>query len=276
MTRAGRFPVVQRVLAWRWVTRLASVRALALTVDRSVRFAVLELSGSHRAASYRIRSGGARVVVRHNSTDVWTLAEVFHLRSYEPPPPVEAWLRSRDRPLRVLDLGANVGMYGALVASRYPDAEIRAYEPDLANLAVHRRCMELNGSPSGWTLHEACAATSGGTLTFAARGDDTSAVTRDGSGVEVSAVDVLPEMAGADIVKVDIEGSEWPLLADPRFGEAASVVLEYHPDGCPGDNAREAAARLMRAAGYEVQHVFHKESGVGALWGWRPGVMPSE
>ena len=32
----------------------------------------------------------------------------------------------------------------------------------------------------------------------------------------------------------------------------------------------------MRAAGYEVQHVFHKESGVGALWGWRPGVMPSE
>ena len=256
--------------------RLASVRALALTVDRPFRFAVLELSGSHRAASYRIRSGGARVVARHNSTDIWTLAEVFHLGSYEPPPAVDSWLRSRDRPLSVLDLGANVGMYGALVVSQYPDAEIRAYEPDPVNLAVHRRCIELSGSPPGWTLQEACAATSDGTLNFAARGDDTSSVTSDGSGIEVSAVDVLPEMAGADIVKIDVEGSEWPLLADPRFGEAASVVLEYHPDGCPGEEARDEAVRLMSAAGYELQHVFHKETGLGALWGWRPDVMTSE
>ena len=46
-------------------------------------------------------------------------------------------------------------------------------------------------------------------------------------------VDVFPYLAAADLVKIDIEGSEWEILADARFaGIAARVlVLEYHPQG---------------------------------------------
>ena len=43
-------------------------------------------------------------------------------------------------------------------------------------------------------------------------------------------------MAEADLVKIDIEGGEWPILTDPRFAQlpTPALVIEYHPAGCPG------------------------------------------
>jgi FkbM family methyltransferase len=262
--------LVRSALRWRWVTRLASVRALAAMVEPSARFATRELRGARGASLYRVRGVGARIVLRHNSSDVWTLNEIFHDRSYDPPRPVADRLRSLKRPPRVLDLGANVGMYGALVHARYPGAIIVAFEPDPGNAAVHRRCMALNGSPAGWRLVEACAASEDGNRMFAALGGDESRVTVDGGGLPVPARDVLPEMERADLVKMDIEGSEWELLADPRFGRAPALVLEYHPHFCPSGDPHGEAERLLTRAGYQVQPVFRRATGLGALWAWKP------
>ena len=209
MSAVRTWPPVRRLLAARPVVRLASVRGLARIVEPSLGFALRELSGARGAARYRVRGVGATVVVRHNTSDVWTLNEVFYLHSYQPPETVAERLRSLDRPVRVLDLGANVGMYGALMQAEHPGATVRAYEPDPRNLTVHRRCMELNGSPSGWSVVEACATAADGVRTFDARGDDMSSVTENGRGISVAAKDVLPELAEFDIAKIDIEGSEW-------------------------------------------------------------------
>jgi FkbM family methyltransferase len=263
-------PLIRPALASEPVSRLASVRALARLVDPGGRFAVRELSGSHLAADYRVRAVDAQIVLRHNSSDVWTLNEIFYDRSYDPPAPVAAWLSSLGRPPRVLDLGANVGMYGALVHARHPGASIVAYEPDPQNAAIHRRCMFINGSPPGWRLVEACAASEDGTRMFAAVGGDESRVTGDRSGMSVQARDVLPEMEGRDLVKMDIEGSEWELLGDPRFGSAPAVVLEYHPHLCPSADPHEEAERLLTRAGYSVSTVFRRPSGLGAMWAWKP------
>lgn len=269
MTRLRQAPVIRRILAWRWVVRAASVLALAGTVRPSVRFAIRELSGSRRSAIYAVRDTGARIVLRHNSSDVWTLAEIFYLHSYGPPEEVDSRLRALARPPRVLDLGANVGMYGALVLARFPRAAILAFEPDPANIALHRRCMAVNGSPLGWRLVEACAATEDGTRTFVARGDDTSAVTTSDAGTPVPARDVLPEMGSSDVVKMDVEGSEWELMGDPRFGAAPAIVVEYHPQGCPSDDPHNEAQRLLSEAGYTTRPVFSKDTGIGAVWAWK-------
>jgi FkbM family methyltransferase len=260
---------IRRVLGWQWVARLASTRTLARLVDASLRFALRELSGARRTAAYRVRELGAHVVVRHNSTDIWTLNEVFNLRSYDAPPPVAMRLRSLGRPPRVLDLGANVGMFGALVCARHPGAEIVAFEPDPRNAAVHRRCMELNGAPPGWKLVEACAASRDGVRPFLATGDDSAHVVPEGAGTAVPARDVLPLMETSDLVKIDIEGSEWELLGDSRFGSAPAVVLEYHPGGCPTADPHAEAERLLAGIGYEVQSVYRMPSGLGVVWAWR-------
>jgi hypothetical protein len=88
--------------------------------------------------------------------------------------------------------------------------------------------------------------------------------------VEVPMVDVMPRLADADLVKIDIEGGEWALLADPRFAEARAVVLEYHPYGCPTDDPRRSAHELLHAHGFEVTPLFYEpDNGVGMLWATR-------
>jgi hypothetical protein len=47
--------------------------------------------------------------------------------------------------------------------------------------------------------------------------------------------DVFPYMQECDLLKIDIEGGEWGLLADPRFAStsAKALVMEVHPEARP-------------------------------------------
>ena len=87
--------------------------------------------------------------------------------------------------------------------------------------------------------------------------------------------DVFPFLAEADLVKFDIEGAEWAIVADHRFAEleAAAVVLEYHPIGAPADPEGTLAHELGRA-GYQVGRPVRGVDG-GVVWAWRPTVLTS-
>jgi hypothetical protein len=64
----------------------------------------------------------------------------------------------------------------------------------------------------------------------------------------------------------------WPILADPRFRRprASAVVLEYHHEGCPGEEPETDAEAGLRAAGYQTAPGPTKPVyGAGILWGWR-------
>ena len=97
-------------------------------------------------------------------------------------------------------------------------------------------------------------------------------VARDGEAgtVEVALRDVLPELERADLLKMDIEGGEWDILTDERFPASAppAVVLEYHPEGAPGQ-PRASVEQRLRAAGYELSPIWHRDDGYGMLWAWR-------
>ncbi len=242
-------------------------------VRSPLRFALNELRPGDVTASYRLREGDVSIVVRHHTPDVLVLDEVFSQREYDFPPPVEDVLADVARPLRILDLGANIGLFGAFVRTRYPDASIVALEPDPANAAIHARAIEANANAESWTLVQAAAATAPGTLPFSP-GDFTlsHAAEPGGGAIEVPAEDVLPRMTDADLVKIDVEGGEWALLADPRFGEtgARAVVLEYHPENCPGPDPQREAERALTFAGFRVAQGPTKPAfGTGVLWAWR-------
>ena len=88
----------------------------------------------------------------------------------------------------------------------------------------------------------------------------------------MEAVDVFEHTNGVDLLKIDVEGAEWPLLADPRFGDVSAdvVVLEYHSDGCPHSDPAAAAEAALIAAGYEIVPGTTKPAyGAGVLWGFR-------
>jgi FkbM family methyltransferase len=186
------------------------------------------------------------------------------------------------QPLRFVELGGHVGLFGAFVSARYPGARIVSFEPDPANASVLSECIARNGLEERWSLVQACAATAGGTLGFVGGRGAESYVAGPGESAELElpAVDALPYIQGADFVKIDVEGSEWALLADPRFAADPPrvVLMEWHSIGAPEDNPKRAAEAALEPLGYEVHHPPPYDAlptdeplwGAGVLWAWRP------
>lgn len=270
--------LVRRLAKLPGLRRLTEVNALmrislslrSSLVHKPWRFVWNELwPGRRETISYRLRESGIAITIRHKSPDILILDEVFSQQEYRLPEEVGSRIADREGPLRVADVGANIGLFGAWILGRFPDAEILALEPDPANAEVHRTTIEQNGRAATWRLIEAAAMTSPGKIRFSVGAWATSHVSRTGeSGIEVEAVDVFPLLAGTDLVKIDIEGAEWPILQDPRFGEleATGLVLEYHPEGSPGADPARTAQTLLTNAGFVVVAHHPKDTGTGVLW----------
>jgi FkbM family methyltransferase len=257
--------VLRRVLALpplRWllkrprVERVVATILRATTVRESARFVARELSGRRGASRYRLRESGLLA----------TLDEVFYQRQYQPP----AFISDRFGPApRIVDLGANIGLFGLLVMAGHPSAHLTAVEPDPANAEVLRRAEALN--MLDWKIVEAVAAAHGGTVPFASGRFSLSRV-EDRPGLpHVEAVDAFAYLADADLAKIDIEGSEWELLASPRLAHEGprALVLEYHPHLAPGGDPGRTAVRLLEKAGYKTGAVRPTAAGHGIVWAWR-------
>ena len=90
-----------------------------------------------------------------------TLGEVFHERDYAPPAGA-----IRTTPRTIVDLGANVGYFGAFAMAEWPEASVVAYEPDPKNAAVHARTIALNRLSQRWELRQAAARAATGRYVF--------------------------------------------------------------------------------------------------------------
>jgi FkbM family methyltransferase len=259
---------------------LSALLLRARTVRPASAFVLREVLKRQGLFTYHLRDSGMLVRIRHGSGDVVTLGEVFHDHQYTPTAEVEQALGSVRR---VLDLGANIGLFGAFAAGRWPQAEIMGFEPDPENAAVHEGTIELNALQGRWWLTRAAAAAAAGRAQFvsggvalshlAASGEQDDAASVPGYGrIEVELQDVLPRLADTDLLKMDIEGGEWAILGDRRFREAPprAVVLEYHPRFCPSDDPAGEAQAALTGAGLRVQAIWTRDDGHGMLWAWRP------
>jgi FkbM family methyltransferase len=206
---------------------LTALLLRARTVSPSLAFVARELLGRRGLFRYRERVGGMTVLVRHGSADPVTLGEVFHERDYEPPPEVPL-----GGPRHVVDLGANVGYFGAFALGRWPEARVVAYEPDPANAAVHLRAIALNGLADRWELRRAAAAAADGELRFRASGDALSRADASGELV-VRSEDVLPVAADADLLKLDVEGAELDVIrgAADTLARGSIDVIQFEFGG---------------------------------------------
>lgn len=246
----------------------------SLPLRRRLRFAIRELRCDGRVGYYALRETGAIACLRHNRADSWVLHEVFGKCCYEPPAEATDILARVPRP-RIVDVGAHVGFFGLFALARHPSARIIAIEPDPANAALLQECIRRNGCSGQWELIEACASVHDGSSWFVhGRGERSHVAPRPGSDTtEVPTVDLFRLLQGVAWLKLDIEGAEWPLLADPRLAEAGPplIVLEYHAHRCPESDPRLAATNRLEELGYTVQTSgAAPEPEVGVLWAWRP------
>jgi FkbM family methyltransferase len=273
LRRLARAPGLRRLAQRPLGHRLASAYTRGSLVQQRARFIARELAGSPKLATYRLRGSEVGICLRHSTPDVYTLDQVFLQRLFGLPEPVLEALRPHADELHAVDLGANIGLFGASLLAKFPNATLLAFEPDPSNAKVLACCIAANDREGNWRVVEACAATANGTVAFIAGeyGISHIAVPGEPGASEVAAVDVFPELGDAQLVKFDIEGAEWELLADPRFSAvpAAAIHLEYHTRLSPQPDARGCAIEALERAGYSWLPVVHSSDGNGIIWGWR-------
>lgn len=255
---------------------MASVRALGrlIRLSRLVRerFAFVTRQALRRpvTGNYHLKESGLPFYVRHGTPDVNTFEQMFDEGHYELPPDVAAALPKNG--VSAVDLGANVGMFGLWLRSRYPDARITAFEPDPENARVLSRTAAANTRTGIWEVVEAAAGNRDGEISFVTGGFTNSRVAESGeAGTSVPLVDVFPYFDGADFLKIDIEGAEWGLVDDPRFTEleARVVAFEYHPSSSVSDPRSGAIAALERAGYRTMEGELETLPGHGMIWAWR-------
>jgi FkbM family methyltransferase len=173
-------------------------------------------------------------------------------------------------------------MFGLYALHRWPDASVRSFEPDADNAASLRAAIAENRLQEQWTCTRAAVSNRAGAMAF--RGglsadshlvdvESSSGPSAANGDVEVSVADLFALEGHRDLVKMDIEGGEWAVLADPRMAEldADAIVLEWHDQGCPAPNPREHVIRLLTQAGWGELYETIEPSHCGMLWARRSG-----
>jgi FkbM family methyltransferase len=237
----------------------------ARLVTTPLRYAYRELIRPS-TADYTLRNGGVRFSVRHRSGDIDIFRKFYAYRYYEWPAAVTARLRALGRPLSVVDLGANIGFFQVHARSQMPIGQAICFEPEPSNAGVLEHVRDLN--VGGWQIIRACASNTEGTVRFRTGGHNFSRIESDGD-LEVPALDVFPIVADADLVKMNIEGSEWEILEDPRLAESSAVwIVEYHRMRNPDPDIVSLVRRQFERAGFETHLAMSVEDN-GLLWAWK-------
>jgi FkbM family methyltransferase len=170
-----------------------------------------------------VRLGGVRLAGPHPrglaNTAVEVAAGEYSARGFE--------VRPGDR---VVDVGANVGAFAVLAASR--GAMVDAYEPHPETFAH----LERNTTGLAVRCVQAAVvgeATPGGTVALAPSEESTTRHRLGRRGIEVPAVGISKVIAaGCDLLKIDCEGAEFELVdgAGPEAWRAVwRVACEVHP-----------------------------------------------
>jgi FkbM family methyltransferase len=279
-----RAPALRAIVKSRHGQHLIQTMRGARAVRESVRFVALQF-GRPRRAGYRLRGSDFAIFVRHSTRDVHILNEIFGgtagRRSYEPPAELRSLLDGRPSP-RVLDVGGNIGLFGVDVFGRWPGATIRSFEPDPANGDLLAKVISANHLEERWTLIRVAVANRAAELEFTAglfadshvadRETGSSGSSANGT-LMVPSVDLFAEDHHVDLLKMDIEGAEWPILTDPRLPDlqATVLVLEWHARGCSEPEPHACVLRLLREAGYGELYEVESGSENGVLWARRQG-----
>ena len=140
--------------------------------------------------------------------------------------------------LTVVDVGAYVGDSTLAFARR--GARVHAFEPSVAFCGFIRRNLEANGMAARVVLHEVGLAERAGDLPI--RNDLLHFVEGVGYALEHLPRDI-------ELLKLDCEGAEYHLLADPRFLahlRPREIRMEYH-------RGPEDILRHLAASGYAAR-----------------------
>jgi FkbM family methyltransferase len=204
--------------------------AADVVLSRVVRHVPAVKDFSSREHTIRVR-GGVTLRYRLNRGDMQSLREVWIDEVYRLP--------FAATPKLLVDLGANIGLSSVWFAREYGCTTIVAVEPSPENARLARMNLELNNIPA--EVVEAAVGANDGTVFFEDAVDSNLGHVGTGtSGRAVRQVSMrtvlerLPPGSEIDLLKMDIEGGEGPLLESSAdlawLRRVRSIIAETHRD----------------------------------------------
>ena len=169
------------------------------------------------------------------------------------------------KPRRVVDVGANIGLFSLLTKLFFPEAIVHAYEPNprAAVFAVK------NLQTAGVTLFNEALGSEFGSALIQDNSDSLLATTKfDGqinSGIPVIPLSEAVRRIGGeiDLLKLDCEGAEWSIFKDvAAFQHFRLVRMEYHLTCGRTVEDLECTAQDL---GFEVDRVLRNQQ-FGIVW----------
>lgn len=136
---------------------------------------------------------------------------------------------------RILDCGANIGLASLYFKRQFPSARITAFEADPALAAMCRRNLAVNAVDSV-DVRDTAIWTSAGTVEFVCEGSDSGAIASLEPSVSGATRRVVAERLfdwlnePVDLLKLDIEGAELPVLNDcrNRLRNVRAMTIDLH------------------------------------------------
>lgn len=169
----------------------------------------------------------------------------------------------------VLDIGAHTGLFALSVADRWPQARISLFEPVPHLVRRIAELARLNGFSDRWRIEPAAVAVGSGEATlFTTRTPLGASLLRDKAAavglrrpIRVRTIGLIDYCAahrldGLDIIKLDAEGHELPILdsALPVFAQARLVFVRVFPP----HSTREAVAARLATHGFSEAREDHR------------------
>ena len=227
---------------WRWMT--------LLTGDPFAAFWLIGRIRLDRESPHRIRYGGHPVLFR--ARDERALKEVLADRQYSF---IEEFRRVPVSP-RILDVGAHVGSFALWCLEQAPEAHILCVEANPRTFDILRKNAEQWSSPTTSLRVKHAAASAGDHemlymlespgSSMSDRVDDRGTIPVQNLSLPALVDLCAPRGDEIELAKVDIEGSEEPLICGcpEALQRIRALVVELHPRLC---DAGRVEAILRRA-----------------------------
>jgi FkbM family methyltransferase len=219
---------------------------------------------------------GLRLKVR-GAMDIWSVKEALLDRFYQRfgTEIGDGWT--------IVDIGAGIGEFTLQAACAHPQNTVFAFEPFAESFALLEENLDLNVVSNVTAYPEAVGAQTGSLLLDLSGGEPLQLHSIQGAGElasqdvrlvsSLSLADVISrlDLMRIDLLKLDCEGSEYPIFLSARpehLARVRRIILEYH-DGIGGHTHQELADHLIEH-GFQIR-ITHNwvHTHLGYLYAWR-------
>jgi FkbM family methyltransferase len=223
--------------------------------------------------TYKLKNG-IFVNARNSSTDKGEMLAIMsgHEYGYLIKLLKELKLQSVD----IIDAGANIGLFTLYMSKTFNVKQSIMIEPDNSNYQLLIRNLRQNNLTDSCIPLQAALYPTDGTIPFNLNlpDDEKKVDIKNGNSIvtAISLSTLFKNCTGEkeiDILKMDIEGGEWPLLNDANkkfFSAVKVIVLEYHLRTNDTSLTFHDMVNYFKEIGFTVIKIEIKNEGLGLIY----------